>query len=219
MVDFKRTRQYINKNTIVETILIDPEEYVDPSQFLTAYKGSQPNTTSPYPNPEIATTEFTDTEKSKLLNNDGNTVSSTACATFSGYFCHTVHRFVWDLKRYNTLPNILRKVEFGWDGYSSVGGGIFWHKRLTGWHSETVNIPTSDDAELEIVYIPSSMIGALIDNKLEVAVSTSAQYIDSEVCASLYTDYVYLKVTYIRSALINSPVIQPTVIGGRQYGG
>ena len=166
MVDFKRTRQYINKNTIVETILIDPQEYVDPSTYLSVYYRVINNSEDPFVLPSSATIELSETDKEKILSDDETYLEHTASASSVGRYGHVIHRFVWNVKPFNTPPNILRSVEFGWDGYSSGGGGSLMLKRRTGWETLSTDVPDSDGTDISIVVTPTPLLGMLLDNTI-----------------------------------------------------
>ena len=210
-------RTFINKRTVREKYVLDPVETLDHTTYLTAYKGAKSNATSFTGNPSMATTELSDTEYVNIRTDNGVYIHTSASATTEFRYAETAHRFRFDLRRFVTLPYIVYSIEYGWDGYCSEEIGGLMRRTPAGWETKLSPLPTSDGSGLEFTETITKMIGALVDGYFEFGVQANKGYIDSPVTIDLYTDYVYVTVTYRITDLINTPVIQPKVIGVSGY--
>jgi len=210
-------KTWINKRTVKEKYVLDPSETLDHATYLKAYKGSRSNVDTPISNPSFATTELSDTEYGYIQNDDGSYISSYASATQSLKNGEVAHLFGFDLTKFVTLPNVLDKIEYGWDGYLSGGTGMLFRNTPVGWKTIATSLPTSDGSGIEFTETITNMVAVLINKWFWFGVYGACKYLIEPVSITLYTDYVYVTVTYHISDLMNAPIIKPRVVGVSGY--
>ena len=210
-------KTYINKKTVKEKYVLDPSETLPHTTCLTPYYGARSNAAAPIANPDAATTLFTDTMKENIQTDNEVYASTNANATISGRFAEVAHKFVFDVSKFLVLPTIITKIDYGWDGYCTTTAGKVLRLTTGGWKSVTTSLPTSDGSGMEFSETLTSIIGAVVNNKFTFGINSYLQYTETPVSITLYTDYVYVTITYIISDLLNAPIIKPKVIGVSGY--
>jgi len=210
-------RERLAGNLYRDKYVLDPSVTITGKDVEHAWYGTRSNADTEYGNPEFADIEFTDTEKQTIDSDDGNRVSHSASATQQYKYAEVAHKFLFDT--YSVLPTnvILKSITYGWDGYAS--GYIRKIMRFTrgGWEDTGVSAPTSDGSGVEFEETLTNLDWVLIGGKFKFGVYVSDAYIDSSISVSLHTDYIFLTVTYETSNLIQTPVINPRVIGVSGY--
>jgi len=210
-------KKFMNKRTVREKYVLDPSETLEHATYLTPYYGARSNVTTKIENPSFATTLFTDTMKSAISSDNGVYASTTASAGTLYRYAEVAHRFVFDMSKFMALPNVLTKIEYGWDGYcDSEYGGVFV-QIPTGWMKVRASLPTSDGSGFEFAGVLDSIIGVTIDKKFTFGVYGYKISPGETVTVTLNTDYVYVTVTYKITDLLNAPIIKPKVIGVSGY--
>jgi len=210
-------KTYMNKKTVREKYVLDPTETLDHATYLTAYYGSRSNALTYIGNPDAATTLFTDTMKSNILNDNEVYASTSASVTISGRWAEVAHKFVFDMSKFVKLPVVLKQIEYGWDGYSSTIGGFIFRLTPFGWKVVRTFLPPSDGAGAEWSETLTSLVGVIVNKKFTFGIDIHVSTTEPPVTITLYTDYVYVTVTYKITDLINTPVIKPKVIGVSGY--
>jgi len=210
-------KTYLNKRTVREKYVLDPTETLDHATYLKAYYRVRANVTSLTGNPDVATTEFTDTDYDNIASDDEVYVSHSGTVTISGRYVEVAHKFVFDLTKFVTLPNILTQIEYGWDGYATANYFHVYRKTPTEWKVVSDAVPDTDGDEIEFMETITKMTGVLVDKQFIFGVHGSAFYVDTPITLELNTDYVYVTVTYRVTDLLNSPIVQPKVIGVSGY--
>ena len=210
-------KTYINKNTVREKYMLDPSETLDHATYLSPYYGQRSDVTSRVGNPSFALISFTDTMKNNIVSDNGVYASSTAEASISYRYAEVAHRFVFNISKFVKLPCVLTKIEYGWDGYSTASQGGVYRQTLQGWKLLRSSVPTSDESGLEHSETLTSILGAVVGGNFIFGVYSWVVCTDSPVSVTLYTDYVYVTVTYKITDLLNAPIIKPKVIGVSGY--
>jgi len=210
-------KTYINKRTVREKYVFDPTEALDPTIYMLAWKGARSGVLERIGNPSFATDDLDDTEKSKIIADNGDYLSTTATASSAGRSAEVAHRFQFDLTKFITLPNVLDKVEYGWDGYVEADSASLMRNSNIGWQTVTSSLPSSDGAGVEFSETLTRRVGVLTNKAFEFGVYAYSVYITGVVTATIHTDYVYVTVTYHVSDLLNAPIIRPKVIGVSGY--
>jgi len=210
-------KTYINKRTVREKYVLDPSEMLDHATYMTAYYGARDNAMGRIGNPSFAATLFTDTMRNNVASDNGVYVSTTASAATPYRNAEVAHRFVFDVSKFMVPPKVIAKIEFGWDGYSTNAKGGVYVQTPTAWRSVTSSLPTSDGVGFEFKDVLISPVGLTVGRKFNFGVYSYDTATEEEVSVTLYTDYVYVIVTYRFTDLVNTPVVKPKVIGVSGY--